>query len=100
LTSAPVFVSDYRLQLCLGCKQCFVKGEAYCPLKDDDRDVLLQKMEQSDGIVFATPTYAFGVAARMKNLFDRLAFIDHRPRFFGKASIAIVTQGDIDSYDG
>jgi multimeric flavodoxin WrbA len=88
-----VFLSDYRLEFCLGCKQCFLKGEAYCPLQDDDRDVLLQKMEQSDGIVFATPTYAFGVAARMKNLFDRLAFLDHRPRFFGKACIAIVTQG-------
>lgn len=88
-----VFLSDYRLELCLGCKQCFVKGEQYCPLKDDDRDVLLQKMEQSDGVIFATPTYAFGVAARMKNVFDRLAFIDHRPRFFGKTSLAIVTQG-------
>jgi multimeric flavodoxin WrbA len=88
-----VFLSDYRLEFCLGCKQCFLKGEASCPLKDDDRDVLLQKMEQSDGIVFATPTYAFGVAARMKNLFDRLAFLDHRPRFFGKTCLAIVTQG-------
>jgi multimeric flavodoxin WrbA len=50
-------------------------------------------MEQSDGIIFATPTYAFQVAARMKNFLDRLAFIDLRPRFFGKTCTAIVTQG-------
>jgi multimeric flavodoxin WrbA len=87
-----VFLSDYHPELCWDCKQCFIKGEEYCPLTDD-RDVLLKKMEQSDGIIFATPTYAFQVAARMKNFFDRLAFIDHRPRFFGKTCTAIATQG-------
>jgi NADPH-dependent FMN reductase len=47
-----VFLSEYHLELCWGCKQCFMKGEQYCPLQDD-RDVLLKKMEQSDGIIFA-----------------------------------------------
>ncbi len=87
-----VFLSDYHLEFCRGCMQCFDKGEEYCPLKDD-RDVLLQKMEHSDGVIFATPNYAFQVSARMKNFLDRTAFIDHRPRFFGKTFTAIVTQG-------
>ena len=87
-----LFLSDYHLEFCRGCKVCFDKGEEYCPLKDD-RDKLLEKMEQSDGIIFATPNYAFQLAARMKNFFDRLAYIDHRPRFFGKTCTAIVTQG-------
>ncbi|MBN1856551.1 MAG: flavodoxin family protein [Dehalococcoidia bacterium] len=87
-----VFLSDYHLEFCRGCKMCFDKGEQYCPLKDD-RDVLLQKMELSDGVVLATPNYAFHVSARMKNLLDRIAFINHRPRFFGKPCTAIVTQG-------
>jgi len=87
-----VFLSDYHLEFCRGCKLCFDKGEEYCPLKDD-RDVLLKKMEHSDGIIFATPNYAFQLSARMKNFFDRTAFIDHRPRFFGKTCTAIVTQG-------
>ena len=87
-----VFLSDYHLEFCRGCKVCFDKGEEYCALKDD-RDVLLEKMEQSDGVIFATPNYAFQLSARLKNLFDRTAFIDHRPRFFGKTCTAIVTQG-------
>ena len=87
-----VFLSDYHLEFCRGCKVCFDKGEEYCPLKDD-RDLLLEKMEQSDGVIFATPNYAFQLSARMKNFFDRTAFLDHRPRFFGKACTAIVTQG-------
>jgi multimeric flavodoxin WrbA len=87
-----VFLSDYILKNCIGCKQCIDKGEEFCPLKDD-RDVLLMKMEQSDGVIFATPNYAFQVTALMKNFLDRMSFIFHRPRFFGKVFIAIVKQG-------
>ena len=87
-----VFLSDYNLGNCKGCKLCFNKGEEYCSLKDD-RDLLLEKMNNSDGIIFATPNYAFHVTALMKNFLDRIAFILHRPRFFCKAFTAIVVQG-------
>ncbi len=87
-----VRLSDYRLQACKGCKVCFEKGEEYCPLKDD-RDVLIEKMMASDGIVFASPNYSFQVSAIMKTFLDRLGFAFHRPRFFGKAFTSIVTQG-------
>lgn len=87
-----VFLSDYHLEFCQGCKLCFDKGEEFCPLKDD-RDVLLDKLEQSDGVIFATPSYAFQVSARMKNFIDRITFIFHRPRFFGKTFTSIVAQG-------
>ena len=40
-----VFLSEYNLEFCRGCKVCFDKGEEHCPLKDD-RDILLEKMEQ------------------------------------------------------
>lgn len=87
-----VFLSEYKLQFCRGCVQCFNKGEGFCPLKDD-RDMLLEKMERSDGVVFATPSYAFQVSACMKNFLDRTAFVFHRPRYFGKAFTAVVTMG-------
>ena len=87
-----VFLSDYHLEFCRGCKVCFDKGEEHCPLKDD-RDVLIKKIEESDGVIFATPSYAYQVSARMKNFFDRIAFIFHRPRFFHKTFTAVLTQG-------
>ncbi len=87
-----IYLNEYNLGFCNGCKVCFDKGEALCPLKDD-RDVLIEKMERSDGVVFASPNYAFHVSARMKNLLDRCAFIYHRPRFFGKRLTVIITQG-------
>ena len=87
-----VFLSDYNLGNCEGCKLCFNKGEEYCSLKDD-QELLLEKMNKSDGVIFATPNYAFHVTALMKNFLDRMAFTLHRPRFFGKAFTAIVVQG-------
>jgi multimeric flavodoxin WrbA len=87
-----VALSDYRLGTCRGCKVCFEKGEEFCPLKDD-RDVLIEKMTASDGVVFATPNYSFQVSAIMKTFLDRLGFIFHRPSFFGKTFTSIVAQG-------
>lgn len=87
-----IFLKDYRLEFCRGCKVCFSKGEEFCPLKDD-RDVLIGKMENSDGVIMATPNYAFHVSASMKNLLDRLAYVFHRPQFFGKTYTAVVNQG-------
>jgi multimeric flavodoxin WrbA len=87
-----VRLSDYRIEVCRGCKVCFEKGEEHCPLKDD-RDVLVDKIMASDGVVFASPNYSFQVSALMKAFLDRLGFVFHRPRFFGKTYTSIVAQG-------
>ncbi|MBN2402312.1 MAG: flavodoxin family protein [Spirochaetes bacterium] len=87
-----ITLSDFRLDVCRGCKICFEKGEEDCPLKDD-RDVLIEEMMSSDGVIFATPNYSFNVSALMKIFLDRLGFIFHRPCFFGKCFTSIVTQG-------
>jgi multimeric flavodoxin WrbA len=59
----------------------------------DDRDVLIEKVMASDGVVFASPNYSFQVSAIMKTFLDRLGFAFHRPRFFGKTFTSIVAQG-------
>ncbi len=87
-----ILLSDYRLEICAGCKTCLDRGEELCPLKDD-RDILIEKMMNSDGVVFATPNYSFQVSAIMKIFLDRLGFVFHRPRFFGKTFTSIVAQG-------
>jgi len=92
VTSEVVMLSDYHIESCCGCKLCFEKGEDACPYKDD-RDALVEKMTASDGIVLATPSYMFQVSGTMKTLIDRLSYIAHRPRFFGKSFTNIVTQG-------
>jgi len=87
-----VALTDYKVETCRGCKNCFLKGESFCPLKDD-RDVLIGKMTASDGVVFASPNYSYQVTAIMKTFLDRLGFVFHRPQFFGKTFTSIVNQG-------
>jgi len=87
-----VTLSDYQLGTCRGCRLCFDKGEEFCPLKDD-RDVLMEKINTSDGVVFASPNYCFQMSGIMKTFLDRFGFICHRPRYFGKTFTSIVTQG-------
>ncbi len=87
-----VRIADYDVGVCRGCKVCMDRAEELCPLKDD-RDVLIGKMLEADGVVFAAPNYSFQVAAVMKIFLDRLGFLFHRPRFHGKSSSAIVVQG-------
>ena len=87
-----VFLRDVNLANCRGCFNCFDKGEEHCPLRDD-RDLLIEKIEGSDGVVFATPNYSLQVSGILKTFLDRLAFVFHRPRFFGKAFMGAVVQG-------
>ena len=54
-------LSDYNLEICKGCKLCLDQGEEFCPLKDD-RDQLIQKIIDSDGVIFASPNYSFQVS--------------------------------------
>ncbi|MBN1402530.1 MAG: flavodoxin family protein [Anaerolineae bacterium] len=86
-----VSLSDYTLKACRGCCQCVEKGEAFCPLKDD-RDVLMDKIMASDGVVLASPNYCGQVSGIMKVFIDRFVFACHRPRHFGRACTSIVTQ--------
>src|SRR5512146_1488527 len=87
-----VRLSDYHLEPCRGCKACFAKGEEFCPLKDD-RDLLLAKMKDADGVVFASPNYSFHVSALMKLFLDRLGYACHRPQYHGRKFTSIVVQG-------
>jgi multimeric flavodoxin WrbA len=87
-----ITLSNYKVGTCRGCRVCFEKGEEFCPLKDD-RDVLMDKITASDGVIFATPNYAFHMSGMMKTFIDRFGAAIHRPRYFGKAFTSIVTQG-------
>jgi len=87
-----VRLSEYNIGTCRGCRICFDKGEEFCPHKDD-RDKLIEKMKDSDGVIFASPNYSFQVSGMMKVFLDRLGFGFHRPDFFGKTFSSIVVQG-------
>ena len=88
-----LYLKDVNLDSCRGCLNCFFKGEDKCPVGNDDRNEIFNKMDQADGVIFMAPIYALHVPAIMKNFFDRFSYIFHRPYFFGKIAIGVCNQG-------
>lgn len=79
-----------NFQFCKGCYSCVKKGEDKCPIKDD-RELIIKEMLEADGLMLASPVYSHMVSATMKNFFDRFGFYAHRPRFFDKYAMSLVT---------
>ncbi len=88
-----LFIKDLNFKQCRGCFLCISKGESNCPLKDD-RDLIIQKIESADCIIFASPNYSQNVNWLTKNLIDRFAYNLHRPMFFNKRFILLITSGN------
>lgn len=77
-----------KLPLCTGCSSCLVRGEKHCPHYNEVQNIV-NKIEESDAVIFASSCYANSVTALSKNLIDHLSFTTHRPRFFGDGSVAV-----------
>ena len=78
-----LMLKDANLKPCLGCYVCVKLGEDKCPIKDD-REKIVKEMLDADGVLFASPVYTMQITAIMKNFFERVGYIDHRPCFYGK----------------
>ena len=79
---------------CVGCIQCFGKGEQYC--KDYEYISKIEKaLKEADLIVFTSPTYVFHTTGAMKAMLDHFGYrwMPHRPAgwMFGKRAM-IITQ--------
>ena len=55
--------------------------------------MLMDKMLESDVVIFACPVYEQHVTALMKNFYDNFSFLFHRPRFFDKKAILVSSTG-------
>ena len=93
-----VMLRDVNQEQCRGCYTCFERGEEHCPIKDDSA-LLEQKMHDADGVIFATPVYAFQVSGLMKVFIDRHSYICHRPRFFRQKALLLTSAGAVGSKD-
>ncbi len=77
---------------CLGCKNCFLRGEDKCPHAPAVAPVWEAIME-ADLLVFAYPVYALRAPASIKSLLDHLCvhWLVHRPEpeMFQKTAVII-----------
>ena len=85
-----IFLSDYQIDHCRGCRACMDYGKDKCPI-EDDLPLIKAKMNESDAIIFATPVYVGDVSSAMKALIDRMAYMCHRQELYEKSAIIIAT---------
>lgn len=86
-----IHLSDFSVLFCRHCEQCH-KKILQCSLPDQVH-VILEKMLDADGIIFASPNYINQVTASMKALFDRSSHFIHCKRLLGKYIAAVVSSG-------
>lgn len=63
-----ISLSDKDIRFCCGCLVC--QQTKRCVIRDD-ADLIEQKMEQADVLVFATPIYYYEMSGQMKTMLDR-----------------------------
>lgn len=81
---------DINLPPCIGCYSCFTKGESTCP-HSSIIEPIIEKMKKCDGFIITSPVYALNVTGLIKNFIDHLAYFYHRPYFFKKKAMIVVT---------
>jgi NAD(P)H-dependent FMN reductase len=66
-----VYTKNMQINFCQAEYQCQAKEPDHC-FQDDEMRQLLPKLAEADIWVFATPIYADGVTAQLKNVMDRM----------------------------
>jgi len=87
-----VFLSDLRINFCVGCCQCYKTGVCYI---DDDVDILSERIGKADAVIFGTPTYVSGVSGQLKTFIDRGHFVIEQ-LLKNKYTVGVVTYENAD----
>ena len=79
---------DLLITPCTACEACSLNGTC---VNDDDVPLLVDRMKEADGIVFASPVYIDNVSGQMKVFFDRLADAIHYQLLAGKYGCSVAS---------
>ena len=85
-----IHLAKEKIPLCRGCYNCIMKGEEKCP---HYRMVspIIEKIIGCDAVIIGSPVYAMNVTAVLKNFLDHTAYLYHRPEFFTKKALVVVS---------
>ena len=79
-----------KIPMCNGCFKCILEGEENCPHQEIISPII-EKILWADGIIITSPVYAMNVTGLLKNFLDHTAYFYHRPQFFDKKALVIVS---------
>jgi len=80
-------IADYQLNGCLGCNACLTNQEKPSCVQDDDLIPIFLRMLSADGIIYASPLYAFAFPAQIKSFIDRHYCLVTNPGLPNQSSI-------------
>ncbi len=89
---------------CIACYQCFKRKDRRCAVESDCINECIEKMEEADGIILASPTYFADLSTELKALIDRTGMVsrangDMYRRKVGAAVVARRRGGAIHVFD-
>lgn len=85
-----IFLKEHHIKDCIGCNLCFQQSENDCPCHDDLND-LKKRLFAADGLIIASPVYAYQVTGQLKRFIDRMSFLFHRQELVGKPALIVIT---------
>ena len=89
-----VFLPRDFSSFCVGCTQCFMKGEERCPHAEELKPIT-KALDEADVIILASPVYVYHATGAMKALLDHYGYrwMVHRPEalMFRKQGVCIST---------
>ncbi|WP_099204070.1 flavodoxin family protein [Scatolibacter rhodanostii] len=81
-------------KFCIGCSNCFMKGESMCP-HYTKLTPLTEAIDSADVLIFASPVYVYHATGSMKAFLDHYGYrwMVHRPHapMFNKQAVCIST---------
>lgn len=89
-----IHLSEEKLPFCCGCGNCFRLGHEKCPHSGAVIKII-EAIDNADGIIIASSTYNRRETSILKNLFDHLCFMLHRPHFFKSKALVVTTTGGV-----
>ena len=79
-----------KIPMCNGCHKCIMESETECP-HFEAINPIVEKIKASDGLIITSPVYAMNVSGLLKNFLDHTAYLYHRPPFFDKKALVVVS---------
>lgn len=87
-----IHLFSLKLPFCVGCSNCFRTGNEVCP-HYSIVGKLIEAIDNADGVIVCSTCYNMDMTSILKNMFDHLCFMLHRPHFFTKKALVLVSTG-------
>ncbi len=99
-----VQLAGEKVHGCNACRTCYSTKNKRCVIVDDNVNIYIQKMVESDGIIFGSSVYFSMMTPELKALCDRAFYVarangDLFKRKVGAAVVAVRRAGGITTFD-